>query len=100
MRKQSRRPMKVLYERRNDVAYRSEKRAENPLQQDPDTTTPQRSPSHLTWSYENAPTRSVSVHGEDFAYRELGPEGGTSFVYQQQTKNLLVSYSPKKLGFF
>ncbi|MFD9459545.1 hypothetical protein [Streptomyces sp. NPDC060027] len=25
---------------------------------------------------------------------------GVSSLYHQQTKNLLVSYSPKKLGFF
>jgi hypothetical protein len=33
-----------------------------------------------------------------FAY--LCGSGAVGLVYDQQTKNLLVSYSPKKLGFF
>ncbi|MER5662178.1 alpha/beta fold hydrolase [Streptomyces mirabilis] len=40
-------------------------------------TTPRNPPSPSMSSYENAPTRSVSVRGEDFAYRELGTEGSS-----------------------
>lgn len=48
-----------------------------------------------------APSAGLTTHGKPTApagYRML--VRAMQMVYHQQTKNLLVSYSPKKLGFF
>ncbi|MFF2513792.1 alpha/beta fold hydrolase [Streptomyces sp. NPDC058086] len=58
-------------------------------------TTPRNSPSPSMPSYKNAPTRSVSVRGEDFAYRELGPEGGVPLILLMHLAGALDNWDPR-----
>ncbi|MFD8001661.1 alpha/beta fold hydrolase [Streptomyces mirabilis] len=58
-------------------------------------TTPRKSPSPSMSSYENAPTRSVSVRGEDFAYRELGPEDGVPLILLMHLAGVLDNWDPR-----
>ncbi|MFJ8024562.1 alpha/beta fold hydrolase [Streptomyces sp. NPDC096311] len=58
-------------------------------------TTPRNPPSPSMSSYENAPTRSVSVRGEDFAYRELGPEGGVPLILLMHLAGALDNWDPR-----
>ncbi len=58
-------------------------------------TTPRNSPSPSTSSYENAPTRSVSVRGEDFAYRALGPEEGVPLILLIHLAGVLDDWDPR-----
>ncbi|MFF3659438.1 alpha/beta fold hydrolase [Streptomyces olivochromogenes] len=58
-------------------------------------TTPRNSPSPSMSSYENAPTRSVSVRGEDFAYRELGTEGGVPLILLMHLAGTLDNWDPR-----
>ncbi|KUO07316.1 alpha/beta fold hydrolase [Streptomyces sp. DSM 15324] len=53
---------------------------------------PSSSPSS---SYQNAPTRSVSVRGEDFAYRELGPEDGVPLILLIHLAGVLDNWDPR-----
>ena len=53
------------------------------------------SPSPSASSYENAPTRSVSVHGETFAYRELGPEDGVPLILLIHLAGVLDNWDPR-----
>jgi len=57
--------------------------------------TPRNSPSPSTSSYKHAPTRSVSVRGEDFVYRELGPEGGVPLVLLVHLAGVLDNWDPR-----
>ncbi|MFF0042703.1 alpha/beta fold hydrolase [Streptomyces mirabilis] len=59
------------------------------------TTAPRNSPSPSTSSYENAPTRAVSVRGEDFAYRELGPEDGVPLILLIHLAGVLDNWDPR-----
>ncbi|MFC4502540.1 MULTISPECIES: alpha/beta fold hydrolase [Streptomyces] len=56
---------------------------------------PRNSPSPSTSSYQNAPTRSVSVHGENFAYRELGPEDGVPLILLVHLAGVLDNWDPR-----
>ncbi|MEU0822091.1 alpha/beta fold hydrolase [Streptomyces mirabilis] len=58
-------------------------------------TTPRNSPSPSMSSYENAPTRSVSVRGEDFAYRELGTEGSVPLILLMHLAGTLDNWDPR-----
>ncbi|MCX4768044.1 alpha/beta hydrolase [Streptomyces sp. NBC_01275] len=58
-------------------------------------TTPRNSPSPSTSSYKNAPTRTVSVRGEDFAYRELGPEDGVPLILLIHLAGVLDNWDPR-----
>ncbi|MFE2217389.1 alpha/beta fold hydrolase [Streptomyces canus] len=55
---------------------------------------PRNSPSPSRSSYKNAPTRSVRVDGVDFAYRELGPEGGVPLVLLIHLAGNLDNWDP------
>lgn len=57
--------------------------------------TPRNSPSSSPSSYQNAPTRSVSVRGEDFAYRELGPEDGVPLILLIHLAGVLDNWDPR-----
>ncbi|WP_369264821.1 alpha/beta fold hydrolase [Streptomyces sp. R35] len=57
--------------------------------------TPRNSPSPSTSSYKHAPTRSVSVRGEDFVYRELGPEGGVPLILLVHLAGVLDNWDPR-----
>ncbi|MER6961788.1 alpha/beta hydrolase [Streptomyces sp. NPDC000618] len=56
---------------------------------------PWNSPSPSASSYQNAPTRSVSVHGENFAYRELGPEDGVPLILLVHLAGVLDNWDPR-----
>ncbi|WP_406433252.1 alpha/beta fold hydrolase [Streptomyces sp. NBC_01589] len=57
--------------------------------------TPRNPPSPSTSSYKIAPTRSVSVRGEDFAYRELGPEDGVPLILLIHLAGVLDNWDPR-----
>src|SRR5947209_1846442 len=46
-------------------------------------------------SYAVAPTRTVSVGGLDFAYRELGPKTGTPVVFLTHLAAVLDNWDPR-----
>jgi pimeloyl-ACP methyl ester carboxylesterase len=50
---------------------------------------------HPPSSYKDAPTRSVSVRGVDFAYRELGSEGGVPLVLLNHLGAVLDNWDPR-----
>jgi pimeloyl-ACP methyl ester carboxylesterase len=58
-------------------------------------STPRNSPSSSTASYKSAATRSVSVGGEDFAYRELGPQGGVPLILLVHLAGVLDNWDPR-----
>ncbi|MFI1360146.1 alpha/beta fold hydrolase [Streptomyces sp. NPDC020898] len=58
-------------------------------------STPRNSPSSPASSYKNAQTRTVSVHGTDFAYRELGPEGGVPLILLIHMAGALEHWDPR-----
>ncbi|MFD5255381.1 alpha/beta fold hydrolase [Streptomyces bobili] len=53
------------------------------------------SPSPSTSSYRNAPTRSVSVRGETFSYRELGPQEGVPLILLIHLAGVLDNWDPR-----
>jgi pimeloyl-ACP methyl ester carboxylesterase len=57
--------------------------------------TPPDPPSPSTSSYQNAPTRSVSVRGEDFVYRELGPKDGVPLILLIHLAGVLDNWDPR-----
>ncbi len=57
-------------------------------------STPRNSPSASASSYKNAQNRTVSVHGTDFAYRELGPEGGVPLILLIHMAGALEHWDP------
>ncbi|MEU9291982.1 alpha/beta hydrolase [Streptomyces sp. NPDC048275] len=57
--------------------------------------TPRNPPSPSTSSYKNASTRSVSVRGEDFAYRELGPQDGVPLILLIHLAGVLDNWDPR-----
>ncbi|MGW1785826.1 alpha/beta fold hydrolase [Streptomyces sp. NPDC002143] len=57
--------------------------------------TPRNSPSPSKPSYKNAPTSFVSVRGDDFAYRELGPEGGVPLILLIHLAGVLDNWDPR-----
>ena len=49
----------------------------------------------LTASYKNAPTRTVTAGGEEFAYRELGPNTGTPVIFLTHLAANLDNWDPR-----
>ncbi|WP_331773084.1 alpha/beta hydrolase (plasmid) [Embleya sp. NBC_00888] len=58
-------------------------------------TTPGKPPPHPPSSYQDTPTRSVSVRGVDFAYRRLGPEGGVPLILLNHLAAVLDNWDPR-----
>jgi pimeloyl-ACP methyl ester carboxylesterase len=50
---------------------------------------------HPAASYERAPTRTVSVDGVDFVYRELGPAGGVPVIFLNHLAAVLDNWDPR-----
>ncbi len=49
----------------------------------------------MVTSYQNAPTRTVSAGGVDFAYRELGPKTGVPVVFLTHLAAVLDNWDPR-----
>jgi pimeloyl-ACP methyl ester carboxylesterase len=49
----------------------------------------------ITTTYQDAETKSVDVDGTSFAYRELGPEGGTPVVLLNHLAAVLDNWDPR-----
>jgi pimeloyl-ACP methyl ester carboxylesterase len=62
---------------------------------DLDMSTPRNSPSPSRSSYKNAPTRSVSVDGVDFVYRQLGSENGVPLILLIHMGGNLDNWDPR-----
>ncbi|MFE2738245.1 alpha/beta fold hydrolase [Streptomyces sp. NPDC056721] len=56
---------------------------------------PRSSPTPTPSSYESAPTRSVSVRGVDFIYRQLGPEDGVPLILLHHLAAVLDNWDPR-----
>jgi pimeloyl-ACP methyl ester carboxylesterase len=56
---------------------------------------PHYSPSPASASYRDAATRSVSVQGVDFAYRELGPAEGVPLILLIHLAGVLDNWDPR-----
>ena len=46
-------------------------------------------------SYQDAPTRTVSVAGVDFVYRQLGPDGGVPVIFLNHLAAVLDNWDPR-----
>jgi pimeloyl-ACP methyl ester carboxylesterase len=55
----------------------------------------QKVPVGLVRSYKDAPTRTVSAAGVDFAYRELGPDSGVPVVFLTHLAAVLDNWDPR-----
>ncbi|MGW1985001.1 alpha/beta fold hydrolase [Streptomyces collinus] len=53
------------------------------------------SPTPTPSSYKNAPTRSVSVQGINFAYRQLGPDDGVPLILLNHLSAVLDNWDPR-----
>ncbi|MGW3872118.1 alpha/beta fold hydrolase [Streptomyces sp. NPDC005055] len=95
MREQPCLAIKVLHQRQQVTASGNEKCPETRHQKDLDMSAPRNSPSHSPSSYKNATTRSVSVRGVDFAYRELGPEDGVPPILLIHLAGVLDNWDPR-----
>ena len=51
--------------------------------------------SHVTTSYQDAPTRTVTAGGVEFAYRELGPKGGVPVIFFVHLAGTLDNWDPR-----
>ncbi|MER5312176.1 alpha/beta hydrolase [Streptomyces sp. NPDC002773] len=58
-------------------------------------STPTSSPMPTPASYRNAPTRSVSVHGVDVAYRQHGPDEGVPLILLNHLSAVLDNWDPR-----
>jgi pimeloyl-ACP methyl ester carboxylesterase len=68
--------------------------AAHPTQEiDMDASRTSRSNSQVT--YQQAPTRTVSVHGIGFVYRHLGPDGGVPIVLLNHLAAVLDNWDPR-----
>ncbi|MGW6755962.1 alpha/beta fold hydrolase [Streptomyces sp. NPDC055817] len=56
---------------------------------------PRSSPTPTPSSYKSAPTRSVSVHGVDFIYRQPGPEDGVPLILLNHLAAVLDNRDPR-----
>lgn len=56
---------------------------------------PRSSPTPAPSSYKDAPTRSVSVRGVDFVYRQLGPKDGVPLVLLHHLAAVLDNWDPR-----
>ncbi|MFK8906396.1 alpha/beta fold hydrolase [Streptomyces sp. YS-3] len=52
-------------------------------------------PTPTPSSYKNAPTRSVSVQGVNFAYRQLGPDDGVPLILLNHLSAVLDNWDPR-----
>ena len=59
------------------------------------TTTDRRAPSDRVTSYRDAPPRTISVGGVDFAYRELGPATGVPVIFLTHLAANLDNWDPR-----
>lgn len=50
---------------------------------------------HVVTSYQDAPTRTVSAGGVDFAYRDLGPRTGVPVVFLTHLAAVLDNWDPR-----
>ena len=50
---------------------------------------------NVVTSYQNAPTRTVSAGGVDFAYRELGPKTGVPVIFLTHLAAVLDNWDPR-----
>ena len=55
----------------------------------------QEAPNNAITSYKNAPTRTVSAGGVEFAYRELGPRTGVPLVLVTRLAAVLDNWDPR-----
>jgi len=55
----------------------------------------QEAPNNAITSYKNAPTRTVSAGGVDFAYRELGQKTGFPLVLVTHLAAVLDNWDPR-----
>ncbi|WP_329124978.1 alpha/beta fold hydrolase [Streptomyces sp. NBC_01353] len=53
------------------------------------------SPTPTPSSYQRAPTRSVSVRGVDFVYRQLGPQDGVPLILLNHLAAVLDNWDPR-----
>ncbi|WP_406512880.1 alpha/beta hydrolase [Streptomyces sp. NBC_00161] len=53
------------------------------------------SPTPTPTSYKDAPTRSVSVRGVDFVYRQLGPQDGVPLILLNHLAAVLDNWDPR-----
>ncbi|MFH9298940.1 alpha/beta fold hydrolase [Streptomyces sp. NPDC017520] len=53
------------------------------------------SPTPTPSSYKNVPTRSVSVRGVNFAYRQLGPDDGVPLILLNHLSAVLDNWDPR-----
>ncbi|PAZ13681.1 alpha/beta hydrolase [Streptomyces sp. SA15] len=67
----------------------------SPNKKDLDVSTPRNSPSPARSSYKNAATRSVSVDGVDFVYRQLGPDYGVPLILLIHMGGNLDNWDPR-----
>ncbi|WP_327120624.1 alpha/beta hydrolase [Nocardia sp. NBC_01730] len=58
-------------------------------------TSKQESRDDVVASYQDAPTRTVSADGVDFAYRELGPKTGVPVVFLTHLAAVLDNWDPR-----
>ncbi|MEV6246544.1 alpha/beta hydrolase [Streptomyces sp. NPDC051742] len=58
-------------------------------------STPSSSRTPTPTSYANTPTRSVSVRGVDFVYRELGPDDGVPLILLNHLSAVLDNWDPR-----
>src|SRR5687767_746247 len=56
---------------------------------------PRSSPTSAPSSYKSAPTRSVSVRGVDFVYRQLGPQDGVPLILLHHLAAVLDNWDPR-----
>lgn len=64
-------------------------------QKDPPMNAPPKPLSRPPSSYQHAPTRSVSVRGVDFVYRQLGPQGGVPLILLNHLGAVLDDWDPR-----
>ncbi len=46
-------------------------------------------------AYEDAPTKTIDVHGVTFAYRQLGPDSGTPVIFLNHLAAVLDNWDPR-----
>ena len=50
---------------------------------------------NVVMSYKDAPTRSISAGGVDFAYRDLGPRSGIPVIFLTHLAAVLDNWDPR-----
>src|SRR5215213_794208 len=67
----------------------------NPQEKDTDVNEEQQARGGVVTSYKDAPTRTVSAGGVDFAYRELGPKAGVPLIFLVHLAGVLDHWDPR-----